>query len=129
MLQQAHRPNLRARQKTDPRLRAAVEDLQLVDPGVRDEGRRERWGPPLPSSTSPPGEREAPSARASHWRVVPAPRPPRRIDPKALELRRGCGRRALVAGSAYARSSAGVAAGHTSELRRMVLLEEEEARG
>jgi hypothetical protein len=44
---------------------------------------------PCSTSTSPPAS-------------IAAPRPPRRIDPKALELRRGYGRRALVAGSAHA---------------------------
>jgi hypothetical protein len=39
-----------------------MEDLQLVDPDVWDEGRKERWGPPLPSSTSPLGQGEAPNA-------------------------------------------------------------------
>jgi hypothetical protein len=54
--------------------------------GVRDEGRKEGWGPPLPSSTSPPGEGEAPSARASHWCGAPAPPPPRRLPPSPLHV-------------------------------------------
>jgi hypothetical protein len=53
---------------------------------VRDKGRKEGWGAPLPSSTLPPGEGEAPSARASHWRSAPAPPPPRRLPPSPLHV-------------------------------------------
>jgi hypothetical protein len=115
--QGGHPPRALPRMSSTPR-------LLLLLPRIGSESNR-MAGPLIASSVGTtvglPCNRSVAPATPSSTAV--------RRAPKAMELCRGCGRRALVAVSARASSFAGVAISHTSELRRRAPLEEEEARG